>query len=175
MAAFVVTLALLGSVFVEGWHWRPGGFVVVAGLVFSVGLVFQLVTRNCDSLAYRAAAGIAFFANFGLSWGSLVQWADVNRAAAMYFAVPVVAVLGATVARLRPKGMAIALATTAFVHGLVFLAVLKSQHDREPDLESWTGPELRGFIGNAVIAAMFTASALLFWRAGRPATLRATG
>ena len=50
-----------------------------------------------------------------LLWGNFVQMADVNPLAAMYFAVPVVGLVGTAVARLRPRGMARALGVTALV------------------------------------------------------------
>src|ERR1051325_9503030 len=78
VAALIVTILLLASHFVDGWHWPPGAFVVVGALVFGTGFTYELVTRNKDALTYRAAVGIALVAAFLLAWGNLVQWADVN-------------------------------------------------------------------------------------------------
>src|SRR5678816_4336789 len=167
MAAFVVSMLLLVSHFIQGWNWHPGAFVVVGALIFAIGFVFELVTRNTNAMAYRAAVGIAFATGFMLVWGNLVQWADVNRFAAMYFAVPIVGVIGAAVARLRPDGMARALFTTAVAQVLVLTTVVIIWISRNPQVSSWTAPEWRGFCGNAVDAMLFTGSALLFRKAGR--------
>ena len=122
----------------------------------------------CSSdLAYRAAVGISFVAAFTLMWGSLVQMTDVNPAAGLYFLVPVVGIVGAIVARLRPGGMARALLVTALAQCTVWVCVLIAAMARKTDLAAWTPPELRGYIGNAVTALLFTISAVLFHRASR--------
>jgi hypothetical protein len=142
-------------------------FAVVGALIFGIGFTYELVTRNRDAIAYRAAVGIAFAAGFLLLWGNLVQMADVNPAAAMYFGVPVVGIIGAVVARLRPKGMARALFVTALAQALVVAAVLIMLITRNNQVTSWTPPELRGFGGNAFNAMLFVVSALLFRKAAR--------
>jgi hypothetical protein len=167
VAALVVTILLLASHFVDGWNWHPGAFVVVGALVFGIGFTYELVTRNRDAIAYRAAVGIAFATAFLLMWGNFVQMADVNPAAAMYFGVPVVGIIAAAVARLQPKGMARALLVTALAQAMVLAAVLIILLARNPQITSWTPPELRGVGGNAVNVILFAGSALLFRKAGR--------
>jgi hypothetical protein len=166
IAAVVVVILLLASHFIDGWNWPPGGFVLVGSLVFGLGLTYQLVTRNRDAIAYRAAVGLAFAAAFLLTWGNFVQMADVTPAAAMYFAVPLVGVIGAAVARLRPKGMARALFATALTQALVLAVALILFITRNPQVGSWTPPELRGLGGNAFFVLIFAGSALLFRKAG---------
>ena len=162
ITALILLIPLLGNRFVDGWNWPPGTFVLLGTLLFSMGLTYQLVTRNRDAIAYRAAVGIAFAAAFLLAWGNFVQMADVTPAAAMYFGVPIVGVIGAAVARLRPKGMARALFATALAQSLVLAVALIMLITRNPQVTSWTPPELRGFCGNAFFAMLFVASALLF-------------
>ena len=171
IAVLLVLILLLGNHFVDGWNWPPSAFAVVGTLVFGIGLAYQLVTRNVDAIAYRAAVGLAFVAAFLLAWGSLVQWADVNPAAVMYFGVPIVGVIAAAVARLRPNGMALALFVTALAQALVLGVVLILLIIRKPEVTTWTPPELRGFAGNAFIAMLFVGSALLFRKAGRSGVL----
>jgi hypothetical protein len=167
VAVFIVLILLLASHFVDGWHWAPGAFVVVGALIFGIGFTYELVTRNRNAIAYRAAVGIAFAAGFILAWSSLVQWADVNPAAVMYFAVPIVGIIGAAMARLRPNGMARALFATALAQAVVLTAVLIILMTRKPQVTSWTPPELRGFCGNAFLVIVFAASAFLFRKAAR--------
>jgi hypothetical protein len=167
VAAVIVTILLLASHFVDGWNWPPKAFVVVGALIFGLGFVYELVTWNRDAIAYRAAVGIAFAAGFLLMWGNFVQMADVNPAAAMYFGVPVVGMIGAGVARLRPNGMASALFVTALAQALVLVVVLMMLITRKPQVASWTPPEWRGFGGNAFNVMLFVASALLFRKAAR--------
>jgi hypothetical protein len=167
ITALILPIPLLGNHFVDGWNWPPGTFVVLAALLFSIGFTYELITRNRDAIAYRAAVGIAFAAAFLLTWGNFVQMADVTPAAAMYFGVPIVGLIGAAVARLRPKGMARALFVTAFAQILVLAAALIFLMTRNPQVTSWTAPEWRGFGGNAFFAMLFAGSALLFRKAGR--------
>jgi len=167
IAALLLLPPLLGSQLIEGWNWPARAFVLLWVLLFGVGVAYQLVTRNRESIAYRAAVGIAFAAAFLLTWGNFVQMADLNPAAAMYFGVPLVGIIGAAVARLRPNGMARALIVTALAQALVLAAMVISLILRHPQVSSWTPPEWRGFGGNALFAVLFAGSALLFRKAGR--------
>ena len=167
VTALILSILLLASHFVDGWNWPPGAFVVVSALIFTIGFTYELVTRNRDAIAYRAAVGIAFAAGFMLMWGNFVQMADVTPFAAMYFGVPIVGLIGAAIARLRPNGMARALFVTALAQALVLAAAVIFLITRNPQLTTWTPPEWRGFGGNAFNVMLFIASALLFRKAGR--------
>jgi hypothetical protein len=167
ITALILLLLLLCNHFVDGWNWPLRAFVMVGALIFGLGFTYELITRNRDAIAYRAAVGIAFTAGFLLVWGNFVQMADVTPAAAMYFGVPIVGLIGAAVARLRPNGMARALFATALAQVLVLAAALIFLITRNPQVTSWTPPEWRGFGGNAFFAMLFAGAALLFRKAGR--------
>lgn len=167
IAAVVVSALLLASRVVEDWNWRPGAFIVVGALVFTLGFLYECVTRTRDTFAYRAAVGIALVAGFVLLWSNFVQMADVNPFAAMYLGVPMVGLLGAAVARLRPTGMSRALFVTALAQSLVLAVVILLLNSRNPRIATWTPPEWRGFAGNAVLALLFGSSAWLFRKAAR--------
>lgn len=167
ITALILLIPLLGNYFIDGWNWPPGAFVVLGALLFGIGLTYELVTRKRDAIAYRAAVGIAFAAAFLLAWGNFVQCADVNPDAVMYLGVPIVGVIGAAVARLRPNGMAIALFATALAQALVLAVALIMLMTRNPEVTTWTPPEWRGFGGNAFFGMLFAGSALLFRKAGR--------
>ncbi|HEX7960635.1 MAG TPA: hypothetical protein VF493_11995, partial [Terriglobales bacterium] len=158
-------IPLLRNLFLQGWNWDLRGFVFVGSigtLLFSAGLTYQMVTRNLGTPAYRAGVGVALVAVFLLFWGNWVQAADdVNPAAAMYFAVPIVGIIGAATARFRPDGMARALFVTALVQALVLVIALMI---RDPQVTPWTAAVLRGFGGNAFLIMLFIGSALLFRR-----------
>jgi hypothetical protein len=167
MTALILLILLLANHFVDGWNWPLRAFVMVGALIFGIGFTYELITRNRDAIAYRAAVGIAFTAGFLLVWGNFVQMADVTPAAAMYFGVPIVGGIGAAVARLRPNGMARALFVTALAQALVLAVALMMLITRNPQVTTWTPPELRGLGGNAFFAMLFVGSALLFRKAGR--------
>ena len=167
VSGVIVSGLWLASLVVEGWHWPPGAFVVVGVLIFTMGFIYEWITRRRDSLAYRAAVGIAFASGFVLVWSSFVHMADVTPYAALYFGVPVVGMVGAAVARLRPDGMSRALFVTASAQVLVSLLVLMIRRNGNPQISTWAPPEWRSVVGNAVMTLLFIGSGLLFRRAGR--------
>lgn len=164
ITAIILLIPLWGNHFVEGWHWEPRGFVLFGAIIFSICLTYQLITRNVDAIAYRAAVCIAMVAGFMLFWGNFVQSADdVNTSALMYFLTLPVGIIGAFIARFRPNGMARALFVTALVQALILMIVLM----RNLPVTAWTAAVWRGFVGNAMFVMMFVGSALLFWKAFR--------
>jgi hypothetical protein len=164
VTVLVLLIPFLGNLLVDGWNWNFGGFVLAGTLVFGTALAYELVTRNRDRIAYRAAAGVALAAAFVLVWMNFVQAADdVNPNAMIYLGVPIVGIIGAAMARLRPHGMALALFATAFAQAVVVVALII----RNPQVTSWTSAASRGFGLNAFFVIVFFGSALLFRKAAR--------
>src|SRR5882724_1444330 len=73
VTALVLLIPLLGNRFVDGWNWEFRGFVLAGTLVFGTALTYELITRNVDRIAYRAAVGVALAAAFVLVWMNFVQ------------------------------------------------------------------------------------------------------
>jgi hypothetical protein len=172
ITALILLIPLLGNHFVDGWNWGFRGFVLAGTLLFGMGLTYELVTRNVDRIAYRAAVGVAFAAAFLLVWVNVVQFADVNPAAVMYFGVPIVGIIGAAMARFQPDGMARALFATALAQALVLASALII---RNPQVISWTPAVSRGFGLNAFFVMLFVGSALLFRKAASGESAPAAG
>jgi hypothetical protein len=165
LTALILLIPLLGNHFVDGWNWSFRGFVLAGALLFGTGLTYELVTRNVDRIAYRAAVGVALAAAFILVWMNAVQVADgVNPAAVMYLGVPILAIVGASLARFHPDGMARTLFATALAQALVLAGALMI---RNPQVTSWTAGVTRGFALNAFFVIAFFGSAMLFRKAGR--------
>jgi len=166
ITALILVIPLLGDLFVQGWNWPPKAFVFFGAVVFGIGLAYQLITRNVDTIAYRSALGIALITGFVLFFGNFVQAADdvyPVPAAMMYLIVPVLGIIAAAIARFHSRGMSRALFVTAFAQAVVFAIALS----RNLPVTSWTGPVWRGFGGNALFLVLFVASALLFRTAAR--------
>lgn len=162
ITAILLLIPLLGNNFVEGWNWPLRAFVLFGAIIFGIGLVYQLITRNVDTSAYRAAVGIALATGFFLFWGNFVQAADdINPSAMMYFLALPVGIIGAVIARFRPEGMVRALFATALAQAFILAIVLM----RNPPVTAWTAAVWRGFGGNAFFAMLFVGSALLFRKA----------
>ena len=116
---------------------------------------------------YRFAVGVALAAALILVWLSLgvgIIGRDGDPANLMYFGVLAVGILGALIARFRPRGMARALFATAAAQTSVALIALIGGLGRP-----WSGP-LELSLLNGFFVALFLGSAWLFRRAahGRP-------
>ncbi len=119
-----------------------------------------MLARN----AYRAAAGVALAAALILVWLSLgvgIIGADGDPANMLYFGVLAVGIIGALIARLRPRGMARALFATALAQALVAVIVLIFGLD-----PPWN-PPLEILALNGFFVALFVGSAWLFRNAAR--------
>jgi hypothetical protein len=112
--------------------------------------------------SYRLALGLAVATLLFLVWavGALGIIGEGGRPDRVYVAVLAVAVLGSALARLRPRGMALALAATALTQALVTVGALATgqQHTE--------GASVVDILGiNAMYVVLFGLSALLFRRA----------
>jgi hypothetical protein len=148
---------LVASRVVEGWNWPAGAFVRVYFLFFATGMAYALIARRVQAWAYKAGVGVALAAGFALGWSTMVQTADSGHPERLwYLSVLVVGFIGACVARLKARGLALTLFAMAATLVLISVA-----------LPSGAPPDLarRMAIGHGVLAALFTASGFLFRRA----------
>lgn len=114
--------------------------------------------------AHRLAVCLALAAALMLIWLSLgvgIIGRDGDPANLMYFGVLAVGILGALIARFRPRGMARALLATALAQAVVGAIALIAGLGRP-----WSEPlEIVGLTG--MFVALFAGSAWLFGRAAR--------
>ncbi len=153
-ALAVWMVPLVASQFVEDWHWGVGGFVRVYVLFFVTGMVIALVARRMGVWSYKAGVGLALVAGFAFGWSNMVQVADSGHPENLwYYSVLVVGVVGALLARLKPRGLALTLFAMAATLALIAVA-----------LPSGVPPYLARnmAIGHGVYTVLFTASGLLF-------------
>src|SRR5215472_3266528 len=153
-ALAVLMVPLVASQFVEDWNWPVGAFVRVYVLFFATGMVFALVARRMGAWSYKAGVGVALVAGFALGWSNMVHVADSgNPANLMYYSVLGVGAVGAGLARLKARGLALTLFAMAATLALIAVT-----------LPSGAPPYLARnmAIGHGVFVALFTASGLLF-------------
>lgn len=164
--AFILLLPLLAMLFTDQVVWDLSDFIVAGALIFGTGLAYELVAKRGGTMAYRVAVGIALAAAFLLVWINLavgIIGSEDNPINLMYFGVPAIGILGATIARLRPQGMARALITTALAQALVPVIALIINKPQVTSVEASMG--VLGVLGlNAFFVMMFIGSALLFRR-----------
>jgi hypothetical protein len=171
----ILLIPLMGNLFM-GWHWPWYAFPFWGSLLFGTGLVFEFMASKRGTIAYKVAVGIACLTGFALVFvnaaAGIIGDGPVNL---MYLGVIAVGVVGAFMARFHPRGMALALLATAVAQMLVpVIALLLWQAGWEEWLTSPRSPNPPFHPGvgpvfglNAVFAAIWVASALLFGRAAR--------
>jgi len=162
--ASILMVPLVAMLFTDEVNWSLFDFIVMGILLFGTGLTYVLISRISDSIAYRTAVGVAVVAGLLLIWVNLavgIIGSEDNPANQLYAGVLAVGIIGAGIARLRPRGMARTLFATALAQMLVPVIALIIWR---PSLE-----EPPGIVGvlilNAFFAALFVVSALLFRRA----------
>ena len=115
-----------------------------------------------NNTAYRVAAGLALTAAFLIVWlnaaAGLIGIEDDDLANLLYVGVLAIAVVGAVVARLKPRGLARALFATALAQAVVGAIALKLPNTASP---------LQIAILHGVFVALFAGAAVLFRRAAR--------
>jgi hypothetical protein len=117
-----------------------------------------------NGTAYRFAVGVALATACILVWLSLgvgIIGKDGDPANLMYFGVLAVGMVGALIARLRPRGMALALYVTALAQAVVAAIALIAGLGLP-----WSGPAEIVLL-NAFFVGMFAGSGWLFRRAAR--------
>jgi hypothetical protein len=140
------------------WGPRP------SALIFGTGLTYVLVARKAGNIAYRFAVGVALAASLLLVWINLavgIIGTEDDLANSMYVGVLAVGIIGASIGRFRPPGMARALFATALAQALVAVIALIFGLG-----SPWSGPgEILAL--NGLFVALFVGSALLFRYAAR--------
>ena len=111
----------------SGVDWGARDFIVM-GVMFAIACgSYELATRLSDSIAYRAGAGLAIVTAFLTVWVNLavgMLGSEQNPANLLFGGVLALALIGALVARFRPKGMARAMQATAAAQGAMALYAL---------------------------------------------------
>jgi hypothetical protein len=159
VVAFLLLLPLLAMQISDEVAWDMADFAVAGALLFGTGLAYELLARKADSLAYRAAVGVALAAALLLVWMNLavgIIGSENNPANLMYIGVLAVGIIGALIARFRPSGMAGALLATALAQALVTVIALIAENYRDA---------FEILLLNGFFVALWVGSALLFRRA----------
>ncbi|HEU5182162.1 MAG TPA: hypothetical protein VFW45_15365 [Candidatus Polarisedimenticolia bacterium] len=154
----LLMVPLVAMQLTEDVVWGPLDFLTAFGLLFGTGASFELLRRR-GGMAYRLAAGIGLAASLLLVWANLavgIIGDEGNPENLLFFAVPLVGIIGAAIAHFQAQGMARTLFVMAITHVLATaIAVAMSRF------------ELREIMLNGIFTALFVASALLFRRAAQ--------
>lgn len=167
VTACILLVPFVAMQFSDEMKWGLGDFVFAGTLIFGAGLTYELVAKRKGSSAYRFAVGLAVATALLLVWLNLavgIIGSEDNPVNVMYVGVLVVGIVGATIARLQPRGMARALFATAIAQMLVPVIALIAWRSLIP--ASIVGV----FVLNGLFGALFVSSGLLFQRASATST-----
>jgi hypothetical protein len=164
----LLSVPLVAMLFTDEVDWGFSDVIVAGVLLFGAGLTFEFGARKSGRSAYRVALGVGVGAALLLLWanGAVgIIGSEDNDVNMMFVAVPLVGLIGAFIARFRPKGMAHALIATAIAQALVPVIALIINRPSINTTDDLTG-FLAVFAANTFFVMLFVASALLFRRAG---------
>ena len=146
----------------KGWAWDATDFIVAWVFIGGAVAAYQFVASRARHHAYRMATGIAVMTGLILLWinGAVgLIGSEDNPANLMYGGVLIIGLIGAAIARLRPWGMALAMASTAVAQFFVpVIAFVIWRPEFSPGV-------VQVFLLNFCFVLLFAGSALLFRRA----------
>jgi hypothetical protein len=160
ITALILAIPLTMMQMSDDWQWGFFDFVAMGALLFGAGMTYELVAGRGGSTAYRAATALAVLTSVVLLWVNaavgIIGDGPVN---ALYVGVIAIGIIGAIIARLKPRGMAWALFAMALAQLAVpVLALLIWDPPFDPGI-------VPVFALNAVFALLFAGSGVLFRRA----------
>lgn len=123
-AAGLWLLPLLAMRFTAEVAWGPLDVAMFGAMLIAACGSFELAARASGSHTYLAAVAIALATAFVLVWANLAVGligSEDEPANLLYYGVLAVGIVGALLARFRPRGMARALVATAIAQALVAL------------------------------------------------------
>lgn len=131
-AAVLLALPLVAMQFTREVAWDGADFLVVGCLLAVACAAVEVGMRWSRDFRYRAAVCLSALTGLLLVWANLavgVIGDGANAANLAIFAVPLVALAGALLARFRPRGMAVALAATAAAQAIFVPVAMRAGDD----------------------------------------------
>lgn len=164
-AAGLLLLPLVAMQFTSEVNWTFGDFLFAAMMFGLVGLVLELTVRSSSSWTYRGGVAAAVAASFLLIWSNLAVGFignEDNPANQLFFAIPLLALLGSALAGFRAKGMAWTMTAAAAAQMAVPLAIMLFRLGDPVTIRPIEFP-----IAPGIFAAIWLTSSALFQRAAR--------
>lgn len=127
VASLLLLLPLVAMQFTDEVQWDGADFLLIGAMLALACGAYELAARKSGSTVYRAAIGLALLTAFLLTWMNLavgIIGSEDNPANLIFFGVVAVGIVGAVLARFRPRGMARALIATAIAQALPGLAAI---------------------------------------------------
>lgn len=164
ITALLLLIPFIAMQFSSEVNWTLGDFIFAGVLLFGTGIAYEFLVTRARNGVYKAAAAGAVLTALLLTWMNLavgIIGNENNPVNLMFFAVPLIGIAGASIARLEARGMASTLVVTAVVQALIpVLALLLSRTEFSPGVVQIFGL-------NAFFVMLWLGSALLFQHAAR--------
>lgn len=71
VTAFILLIPLVAMQFTDEVNWGLNDFIIIGALLFSTGLVYELIVKKIRNTSYRTIAGIVLAAALFLIWAEL--------------------------------------------------------------------------------------------------------
>jgi hypothetical protein len=123
----------------EGVNWGPGDFLAAAVMILGAGLLYEWAATRAGTTTHRIAVAIMAGTALFLVWSNLavgIIGEPGNPVNLLYFGVLAVLVVGASIARLEPRGMSVALFATANSQALVSVIALVAGQPAMPAIDA---------------------------------------
>lgn len=163
----LLLIPLVAMQFTQEVNWTFSDFVFAGVLLFGTGLTYLLIARKWNSTAYKLGVGVGVVASLMLVWANAavgLVGSEDNPVNLLYGGVLLVALIGAIVARFRPRGMSNAMFAASLTYVVVTVLGLfvwkPTGAAAEPSVHLAT---VAAF--NAVFASIWAVSGWLFRRA----------
>ena len=163
-AAFLLLLPAIAMQFTNEVVWDETDFIVIGAMLGTACGCYELVTRLSDNRLFRAGFGLAILTSFLLVWVNLAVGfigTEDNRANLMFGGVLLLVIVGAIIARGRPRGMMWVTAAAAAAHVLIAgIALAGNLGLGDP---SWPYDVIGG--SGMFVALWLASSGLFYWAA----------
>ena len=163
-AAALLVLPFVAMQFTRDVKWTAADFIVFGVMLLAVGIPLDLAARYSRSRTYLAAAALALLGSFLVTWANLaagIVGSERNPLNYLFFVALLIGLVGAALARFRPRGLSNSMLGSAIGLEVAFLLAVTHPTD-EPQVS-----HLTEFAGTSLFAALFLLSAWLFRRAAR--------
>ena len=153
---------LVAMRFTREVDWNGDDFIVMGIMLAIVCGAIELAVRLSGNRSYRLGVAAAIGGAFLITWVNLavgIVGSEHNPSNLLFFYALLLGIAGAVIARLKPRGMALAMIATAAAIALAFIVAVSRATD-ETNVSHW-----RELLGTAIISAPFLLSAWLFRKA----------
>ncbi|MBD2715941.1 hypothetical protein IC231_12925 [Hymenobacter sp. BT646] len=163
----LLLIPLVAMQFTQEVNWTFSDFVFAGVLLFGTGTTYVLIARKWNNLAYKLAVAVGVVAGLLLVWANAavgLVGSEDNPANLLYLGVPIVALVGAFVARFQPLGMSNAMFAASLTY-VVVTAIALFVWTPAPGTAEPSAYFVNVLVANGMFAALWAVSGWLFRRA----------